>query len=88
MRKLLLIPVLLLLAACDKTAVEPENSRLPEGEVYHEMIQLGDKLEDPYTVAHMQEALTKVYPTKAGRVELSATDYYVRFASSRTGAFT
>lgn len=79
MRKLLLIPVLLLLAACDKTAVEPENSRLPEGEVYHEMIQLGDKLEDPYTVAHMQEALTKVYPTKAGRVELSATDYYVRF---------
>jgi len=79
MRKLWFISAVLLLAACDKTSFEEDNPRAPEGEIYHDMIQLGDKLDDPYTVANMQEALTKVYPTKAGRVELSATDYYVRF---------
>lgn len=80
MKKLLIIPFFLLLAAaCEKSGLGPDPSRQPEGEIYHDMIQLGEKLEDPYTVANMQEALTKVYPTKAGRVEISATDYYVRF---------
>ncbi len=81
MRKLLLISIpLFLLAACHEMEGPGEpSSRLPAGEVYHDMIQLGEKLEDPYTVANMQEALTKVYPTKAGRIVLSATDYYVRF---------
>ena len=81
MRKLLLISIpLFLLAAChEMEGPEEPSSRFPAGEVYHDMIQLGEKLEDPYTVANMQEALTKVYPTKAGRLELSATDYYVRF---------
>ena len=81
MRKLLLISIpLFLLAAChEMEGPEEPSSRFPAGEVYHDMIQLGEKLEDPYTVANMQEALTKVYPTKAGRIVLSATDYYVRF---------
>ncbi len=79
MRKLVFIPVFLLLAACNKSGSEPDPIRLPEGEVYHDMIELGEKLNDPYTVANMQEALTKVYPTKAGRVEIKPTDFYVRF---------
>ena len=79
MKKQVLIPIFLLLAACQKSGLDPDPLRLPEGEVFHDMIQLGSKLEDPYTVSNMQEALTKAYPTKAGRVELSATDYYVRF---------
>lgn len=50
-----------------------------EGEISHEMIVLGDKLEDPFSVVNMAEALAAVYPTKAGRVAVEATDLYVRF---------
>ena len=76
---LFLIPWLAV-AACQKSGLpDGENLRTPEGEIYHEMIQLGEKLDDPYTVANMAEALTKTYPTKAGRVSLQATDLYVRF---------
>lgn len=81
MRKLAFILMLLpLLFSCrqeDRTDLQPV--RTPEGELYHDMIQLGEKLDDPYSVANMQEALSKVYPTKAERVNLEATDYYVRF---------
>lgn len=79
MKKLFVLSLMLLAACQVKDGPEDPWSRFPDGEVYHDMLQLGEKLEDPYTVTHMQEALTKVYPTKAGRVELSATDYYVRF---------
>ena len=77
----MLLPLLLLpLVSCHREDYsEGSVSRLPDGDVYHEMIQLGEKLEDPYTVANMQEALTKAYPTKAGRVQIEATDLYVRF---------
>lgn len=58
----------------------PDSSlRQGDGDVFHGMIELGEKLDDPYTVENMAEALTKVYPTKAGRVNIQATDLYVRF---------
>jgi len=77
---LLLIPWLAF-SACQKSGLPLDENGLrhPEGDVFHEMIQLGEKLDDPYTVANMTEALTKAYPTKAGRVTLQATDLYVRF---------
>ena len=74
---LLLIP-LLGLAACRNDDL-PGADRQPEGEVYHDMIQLGKKLDDPYTVDNMRTALTKAYPTKADRVDIQTTDLYVRF---------
>ena len=74
---LLLFP-LLALAACERDP-SPGQLRLPEGEVYHDMIQLGEKLDDPYTVDNMRAALTKAYPTKADRVDIQTTDLYVRF---------
>ena len=75
----LLIP-LLLLGACRSEAVPSEaGNRMPDQGLSHGMIQLGEKLDDPFTVQNMQEALATVYPTKAGRAELTATDYYVRF---------
>ena len=82
MRRLCLIPVVLLISCSQKAGPEEAAGRGPEGEVYHDMIQLGEKLDDPYTVANMQDAYTKLYPTKAGREPLSATDYYVRFLPS------
>lgn len=47
--------------------------------VNHGMIELGEKLEDPYAVEHMQEALTRLYPTRAEEIKITPTDLYVRF---------
>lgn len=48
-------------------------------ELKHEMIVLGDRLENPYTTENMTKALLSLYPTKADRVDLRSTDFYVRF---------
>ena len=45
----------------------------------HDMIVLGDRLENPYTTENVTKALNSLYPTRAGRVEVEATDLYVRF---------
>lgn len=52
-----------------------------EGEeaVYHDMIVLGEQLEDPYSVEHVKAAVASLYPTKAGRVDVEATHIYARF---------
>ena len=50
--------------------------------VPHGMIVLGERLEDPYSLDNMTKALASLYPTKAGTVELSATDHYVRLLPS------
>lgn len=70
-----------MLVACGRedTSSLAEASRLPEGEIHHGMIQLGEKLDDPYTVENMRQALAKVYPTRAARLDIAATDLYVRF---------
>ena len=47
--------------------------------VPHDMIVLGDRLEDPYSVSNVEAALVSLYPSKAGRVDLKPTDIYVRF---------
>lgn len=47
--------------------------------VPHDMIVLGDRLDDPYSVSNVEAALLSLYPTKAGRVDLKPTDVYVRF---------
>ncbi len=55
------------------------NETLELSEIPHGMLELGDRLEDPYTVTNMTRALASLYPTKAGEIELSPTDLYVRF---------
>lgn len=48
--------------------------------VSHDMLELGDKLDDPYTVENMTKALARVYPSTKGSVALlNPTDIYVRF---------
>lgn len=48
-------------------------------ELSHEMIVLGDRLENPYKTENMRAALKSLYPTKADRVDVQTTDLYVRF---------
>ncbi len=76
--KICLLLLLPLAAACLRDPA-PEAKTPHSEEIYHGMIELGEKLEDPYTVENMRAALTKVYPTKAERTDISATDLYVRF---------
>ena len=73
---------LLLLFGCGQAELEPLAADPMDSfadRVEHGMIELGDKLADPYAVANMQAALNSLYPTKAGRVDVQATDLYVRF---------
>ena len=76
-----MFPMLALLAcSCsEKFFVSRSETVDVVGNVSHDMIVLGDRLEDPFSVENMTKALGSVYPTKAGRVVLDATDYYVRF---------
>lgn len=45
----------------------------------HDMIVLGEKLPDPYSVDNMTKALGAVYPASSGRTTIEPTDFYVRF---------
>ena len=74
-----MLTVLLALGACSNhEGPEGNPSQVPQtATLYHGMIQLGEKLEDPYTVENMRAALTKAYPTKADRIDITATDLYV-----------
>ena len=48
-------------------------------ELSHDAIVLGDRLENPYKTENITKALQALYPTKADRVDVKATDLYVRF---------
>ena len=75
-----LILTALLAVCCNGRGLDLSGGSHPaDGDSGHEMIVLGRRLEDPYSVENMTKALSSVYPTKAGRVILSATHYYVRF---------
>ena len=76
----LIVPLLVAASCSDRLSVSGGLSADIEGnEVRHEMIVLGDQLEDPYSVENMTKALEALYPTKAGRTPLEPTDLYVRF---------
>ncbi len=51
-------------------------------EISHDMIVLGEKLEDPYALDNVTKALASLYPTKAESIQLDATDLYVRLLPS------
>lgn len=69
------------LVACTKTGLSPGWNDSPSGfdGLGHEMIVLGERLNDPYTVENITKSLSSLYPTKADRVEIEPTDLYVRF---------
>ena len=70
----------LVLCACSVFDDDPAQRDLGTADsVPHDMIVLGDKLADPYSVGNIAEALSVLYPTRAGRVDIKPTDIYVRF---------
>ena len=71
----------LMIASCNEENWTPQESATPiqkEEAVSHEMIELGRKLKNPYTVKNMSAAISALYPTRAD-LEVPATDMYVRF---------
>ena len=74
-----LLPLMLLTGCQEDEVPVPDARRLDISALSHGMIELGEKLEDPYTVENMQEAVARLYPTRAGSVSIKATDLYVRF---------
>ena len=88
-RSAILFAPALLLAACQEEGINPENPWTDDVQetISHEMIELGEQLEDPYSIVNMTEALQTLYPTKAGRRVLSPTDLYVRFLPLNQGQY-
>lgn len=73
------LSALLLLCSCEK---ENLSVTYIDEEVYsmsHDMIVLGDRLKDPYSVDNVNAALKSLYPTRSMPVGVAPTDYYVRF---------
>jgi hypothetical protein len=84
---LLLLPICALVACNHSAWPDDDSGHYPDPTLQHGMIQLGQKLDDPYTVANMQKALESVYGTKADRVDITATDLYVRFLPKNNEEF-
>lgn len=79
MKRLNILMGILLLAGCGKDIMETPDPRAPYGNLSHGLIELGEKLEDPYAVENMEKALRNLYPVKSERVLIEATNLYVRF---------
>lgn len=74
----------LLLVSCSKEKLTVEHGIDYDygRSLSHEGIVLGNRRENPYKTENITKALESLYPTKAGRVEVEATDLYVRFLPS------
>ena len=78
----LLLPALVL-ASCDKEAGTPipESPESTGGKVEvisHGAMELGRKLDNPYSRANMAKALSRIYPTRS-EADVPVTSLYVRF---------
>lgn len=79
--RFVIIAMALALMSCSKDEViSDRNIDFSYGkDLTHEMIVLGDRLENPYKTENVRKALKSLYPTKADRIEVKTTDLYVRF---------
>lgn len=84
-----LILLALLFEACsDELKITTVGDYQDAATLSHEMIVLGEKLDDPYSLENMQQAVASLYPeSKAGREGISETDIYVRFLPKDTDEF-
>lgn len=79
--RIVMLVMSLLIMACNKEDVySGRGIDYSYGkDLTHDMIVLGDRLENPYKTENMRKALKSLYPTKADRVEIKTTNLYVRF---------
>ena len=79
--KIGLLLLTLVAMSCDKDSLSSLNGIDYEyGRGFsHDRIVLGSRLENPYRTENVTKALQDLYPTKADRVTVDPTDYYVRF---------
>ncbi len=76
----LIVPLLVAVSCSDRLSGGwGGRTDIEDNEVRHEMIVLGEQLEDPYSVENVTKALDRLYPTRADRTPLEPTDLYVRF---------
>ena len=73
----------LVLVSCSKEGgspveIDPVSTKENTEVVSHEEIELGRKLENPYSVANVRKAMTALFPTRAS-VDVPVSDLYVRF---------
>jgi len=80
-KDLILLAATLLACSCTGHLFDMmgENIDVTPDDSGHDMIVLGEQLEDPYSLDNMTKALQSLYGTKADRVVLEPTDLYVRF---------
>lgn len=82
-----LIVPLLAFSACSKDGLSGNQAATgPDDGVYHGMIVLGERLENPYRTETVRQAYTSLYPTKS-REDISTTDLYVRFLPGNEDEF-
>ncbi len=77
-----IIFAILLFGACsDELKITGDSEEFQDvATLSHEMIVLGQKLNDPYSLENMRQAVASLYPeSKAGREGIKETDIYVRF---------
>jgi len=79
--EILFILIPLLLAGChQESAISMVEDESTVETVSHDMMVLGDQLDDPYSVGNITKAMEKVYPsTKSSRTDITPTDMYIRF---------
>ena len=58
----LLLPLTLLVGCQDEDVPGPSGRQVDLAALSHGMIELGEKLEDPYTVENMREAVARLPP--------------------------
>ena len=79
--KVTLVLMALLAMSCSKEGMRSERDLNYDygRNIPHDMIVLGDRLENPYKTENIEKALYSLYPTKADRVDVKPTNLYVRF---------
>ena len=78
----MMLPALVLVSCSEEggspVEIDPVSTKEKSEIVSHEKIELGRKLENPYSVANVRKAMTALFPTRA-LVDVPVSDLYVRF---------
>lgn len=75
-----MLPAAIAAISCSESTTTPDiRNTFPLDGISHGMIELGEKLEDPYSFDNITKALASLYPTKSERMDIHPTDLYVRF---------